>query len=131
MWHADPTRPVHEPVQFQLPALPTAPAQGPLVSTDDAADDVVDGVVRLTVWVHGRVQGVGFRWWTSDRAQELGLAGSARNEPDGTVEVVVEGSRAACTALLDALRSRKAPGHVVRVVERWGDARGVSGFTTR
>ena len=30
--------------------------------------------VRLTAWVHGYVQGVGFRWWTRSRALELGLA---------------------------------------------------------
>ena len=34
---------------------------------------------RLTAWVHGEVQGVGFRWWTRARALELGLAGSASN----------------------------------------------------
>ena len=38
---------------------------------------------RLTAWVHGRVQGVGFRWWTRSRALELGLAGYAANQADG------------------------------------------------
>ena len=33
--------------------------------------------VRLTAWVHGHVQGVGFRWWTRSRALELGLTGFA------------------------------------------------------
>ena len=41
--------------------------------------------VRLTAWVHGRVQGVGFRWWTRSRALELGLTGYAANRPDGRV----------------------------------------------
>ena len=41
----------------------------------------------------GRVQGVGFRWWTRARALELGLTGWARNTQDGRVEVVAEGSR--------------------------------------
>ena len=40
---------------------------------------------RLTAWVHGRVQGVGFRWWTRARALELGLVGHATNHPDGRV----------------------------------------------
>ncbi len=35
--------------------------------------------VRLIAWVHGQVQGVGFRWWTRSRALELGLVGSATN----------------------------------------------------
>ena len=62
-------------------------------------------VVRLNAWVRGRVQGVGFRWWTRARALELGLVGSASNLDDGRVEVVAEGTREACEALLEALRS--------------------------
>lgn len=46
------------------------------------------GEERLTAWVHGRVQGVGFRWWTRSRALELGLVGSATNHADGRVLVV-------------------------------------------
>lgn len=79
--------------------------------------------VRLTAWVHGRVQGVGFRWWTRARALELGLTGSASNLPDGRVEVIAEGSRDSCERLLAVLRGRGAPGRVVRVVERWSEAR--------
>ena len=41
--------------------------------------------------VSGRVQGVGFRWWTRRRAAELGLRGTVANCPDGTVEVHVCG----------------------------------------
>ena len=37
--------------------------------------------------VRGRVQGVGFRWWTKREAAELGVAGSVRNERDGSVRV--------------------------------------------
>ncbi|MDT5237790.1 MAG: acylphosphatase, partial [Mycobacterium sp.] len=43
--------------------------------------------VRLTAWVHGYVQGVGFRWWTRSQALELGLTGYASNRPDGRVQV--------------------------------------------
>lgn len=88
--------------------------------------------VRLTAWVHGRVQGVGFRWWTRARALELGLVGFATNLPDGRVEVIAEGARNACSALLDLLRSPDTPGVVDTVVERWGDARGgLTGFRER
>ena len=38
---------------------------------------------RMTAFVHGSVQGVGFRWWTRSRALELGLAGHATNMADG------------------------------------------------
>ncbi|QFU87424.1 acylphosphatase [Amycolatopsis sp. YIM 10] len=84
--------------------------------------------VRLTAWVHGQVQGVGFRWWTRSRALELGLVGSAGNLADGRVEVVAEGRRDHCERLLAALRSGGSPGRVDTVVERWSTPRG--GLTT-
>ena len=40
---------------------------------------------RAAIFVRGRVQGVGFRWWTRARALELGLSGFARNLTDGRV----------------------------------------------
>lgn len=88
--------------------------------------------VRLTAWVHGRVQGVGFRWWVRSRALELGLVGSAANLEDGRVEVVAEGTRCAAEALLSALNGPGTPGHVRTVVERWADPRGgLVGFVER
>jgi acylphosphatase len=42
--------------------------------------------------VHGRVQGVGFRFFVQHTGNRLGLMGNVRNCPDGTVEIVVEGS---------------------------------------
>ena len=75
--------------------------------------------VRLIAVVHGHVQGVGFRWWTSGRATELDLECSASNLPDGTVEVIAAGPRQACERLLEMLRSGRTPGSVDRVVERW------------
>lgn len=96
---------------------------------------------RLTVWLSGRVQGVGMRWWVRARALELGLAGWARNTDDGRVEVVAEGERRAAEELLGLLSapasevaSRLArPGHIDTVVERWAapGAVGLSGFVER
>jgi acylphosphatase len=87
--------------------------------------------VRLTATVKGRVQGVGFRWWTRARALELGLVGSATNLDDGRVEVVAEGPREACEGLLALLRGPGTPGRVDFVGERWGQVRGESGFVER
>jgi acylphosphatase len=87
---------------------------------------------RLTAWMRGRVQGVGMRWWVRSRALELGLVGTATNLDDGRVEVVAEGSREACLALLTALRSDGTPGHVTGVTERWEGTRGgLVGFRER
>jgi acylphosphatase len=84
---------------------------------------------RLQAFVKGQVQGVGYRWWTRARALELGLAGSATNLSDGRVEVVAEGPREACEALLAVLPT--GPGRVDFVSERWSEARGEQGFSER
>jgi acylphosphatase len=79
---------------------------------------------RLTAVVSGRVQGVGFRYFVRRRAEPLGLVGTATNRPDGSVEVVAEGSRAALEELLSALRSDDPPGFVGRVQATWSAASG-------
>jgi acylphosphatase len=84
---------------------------------------------RLTAWIEGRVQGVGFRWWTRARALELGLAGWAENLDDGRVRVIAEGAVANCHELLALLESPETPGRVVRVTHRWDEPHGgLSGF---
>lgn len=85
--------------------------------------------VRMTAFVKGHVQGVGFRWWTRARALELGLTGSATNLADGRVEVVAEGSEPNCRALLALLPT--GPGRVAFVTERWAEPRGAVGFAER
>jgi acylphosphatase len=88
--------------------------------------------VRLTAWVHGSVQGVGFRWWTRSRALELGLTGFAANKADGRVQVVAQGPRDACEKLLELLEGGTTPGHVDKVVSDWSDpADAFTGFTER
>ena len=49
------------------------------------------GICRKRVLISGRVQGVGFRWYTLDRAESLGLSGWVRNLPDRRVEAVFQG----------------------------------------
>lgn len=93
-------------------------------------------VERATFFVHGLVQGVGFRWWARSRALELGLAGHARNTSDGRVEVVAQGEREVILRLETLLRESPSttgrPGCVERVVATWGSPRdGTEGFATR
>jgi acylphosphatase len=93
---------------------------------------VTDEVVRLSAWVHGHVQGVGFRWWTRARALELGLTGFAANKDDGRVHVVARGPRASCQRLLDVLQSGSTPGHVDTVVADFsGPGDPIEGFAER
>lgn len=88
--------------------------------------------VRLTAWVHGRVQGVGFRWWTRSRALELGLTGYAANQRDGRVLVVAQGPRESCDKLLHLLQGDATPGQVDDVIAEWSSAgKPISGFAER
>ena len=74
---------------------------------------------RLQATVHGRVQGVSFRFYTRRRAADLGLTGHVRNAWDGTVEVVAEGRRADLEQLLAFLRLGPPAAVVTHVDARW------------
>ena len=56
--------------------------------------------IRAHVFISGRVQGVGYRFSTLDRASELGISGWVRNLPDRRVEAVFEGSQAAVEEMI-------------------------------
>ncbi|MCK9793635.1 acylphosphatase [Isoptericola sp. 4D.3] len=71
--------------------------------------------VRRRVRVHGRVQGVGFRWATAQAAARLRVGGLVRNLPDGTVEAEVEGDPDAVAAMLDFLREGPPAALVTRL----------------
>lgn len=86
-----------------------------------------------TIFVRGRVQGVGFRWWTRSRALELGLVGFARNMADGRVEICVQGSPEAIERLAGWIEEEPSttgrPGRVETYVIQSADLRlGLSGF---
>jgi acylphosphatase len=61
------------------------------------------------------VQGVGFRWYVARHARGLGLLGYARNLPDGSVEVVADGSEEALIELERLLHSGPPQAEVDRV----------------
>ena len=47
--------------------------------------------IRKHIVFYGRVQGVGFRYYAVNKANQLGLTGWVKNLPDGTVEMEVQG----------------------------------------
>ena len=67
------------------------------------------------VRIHGRVQGVGFRWATVDYARQQGVSGWARNRIDGSVEVLVWGDTDAVIRVLDWLRHGPSTAQVERI----------------
>lgn len=107
------------------------------MSQDKGRESVAqESTTRGLIFVRGRVQGVGFRWWTQARARELGLVGHARNLPDQRVEVSAQGWPADVKRLIELLEeqpsSRSRPGHVSGTSVQWHDPKdGLEEFEER
>ena len=82
---------------------------------------------RLRARIFGHVQGVFFRDTTRRKAQQWGITGWVRNERDGTVKVVAEGSEQNLEQLLDFLHRGPSAARVERVEAEWQSATGEFG----
>jgi acylphosphatase len=79
--------------------------------------------------VRGRVQGVGFRWFVEREAHMLGIAGWVRNNHDGSVEVLAQGTRDQLSGLHSRLREGPRAARVDAVeVSEASPSRGLSSF---
>lgn len=72
-------------------------------------------IVEAHAFVHGRVQGVFFRASTRRIARSLRITGWARNLPDGSVEIVAQGTQKELDAFFDALKKETTPAIVERI----------------
>ena len=82
--------------------------------------------------ITGRVQGVGFRWFTHDTARREGVHGWVRNLADGSVEVIAEGDQPAVDRLEAAVRRGPSSAHVERFdVEELAPTGRPAGFEIR
>ena len=89
-------------------------------------------IFRLHAIVEGRVQGVGFRFFTQENAVRLGLTGWVRNRWNGAVEVVAEGLREDLEKLLKAIARGPRVGTTRDVQFDWLEATGeFSGFRVK
>jgi acylphosphatase len=77
-------------------------------------------IVARRFVVHGRVQGVGFRFFALECARAEGLGGWARNLPDGTIEIFAEGDREAIDRFEHRVR-RGPPAARVERADVWDD----------
>ena len=92
---------------------------------------MIDPMKAVRATVSGRVQGVSFRWYTEERARELGVNGWVRNEPDGSVALHAEGEAEAVDALLEWCRTGPALARVRKVAVREAAVTGATTFETR
>lgn len=79
-------------------------------------------------YVSGLVQGVGFRYHTQQKANELSLNGYAKNLPDGRVCVYAEGEISKLQNLIDWLEEGPESSSVSAITAEWLEPKGVSGF---
>lgn len=79
---------------------------------------------QIHIVVHGRVQGVGFRYFVTESANRLDLVGWVRNRFDGTVEVVAEGTRPQLNNLLQDLQRGSRSSNVTQIDQNWMPATG-------
>lgn len=86
---------------------------------------------RAHVLIRGRVQGVFFRAETRERALALGVAGWIRNNPDGSVEAVLEGPEEHVRSLLSWCERGPAGARVEAVETRFEEPVGERGFSVR
>ena len=61
-------------------------------------------MIQYEINITGRVQGVGFRYFTQKKANELHIKGWVKNTPDGRVEVVAQGDETDVNTFIDYLK---------------------------
>jgi len=72
-------------------------------------------ILTLQIRIEGRVQGVGFRYWTRMQAERRGLDGWVRNRRDGAVEALFSGDRHAVREMVRLCESGPRGADVSRV----------------
>ena len=88
-------------------------------------------MIRRRLIVHGRVQGVGFRWAIARAAESRGVSGWAANRADGTVEAVLEGDLDAVESVVRLSREGPRGARVERVDVAEEEPEALRGFVTR
>ena len=76
--------------------------------------------------IRGRVQGVSFRFFAQDAAEELGISGWVRNLPDGSVEAYGEGKREDLDVWIKRLRDGPPLARVDVIQPTWQTPQGSS-----
>ena len=86
---------------------------------------------HVRAYISGRVQGVGYRFWTLCEAEALGIAGWVQNWPDGRVEAAFEGTSAQIEQMLQRCRRGPQGAKVENVTVENRAHQGLQGFEIR
>lgn len=76
-------------------------------------------LVSSCILVKGRVQGIGFRFYTVRLADSLGLRGYVRNLDTGDVEIEVEGNKQIIQDFIDNLREGRMKNYIADLEVQW------------
>jgi acylphosphatase len=85
----------------------------------------------VTLRVYGRVQGVGFRYYTQKTAMEHGIDGFVRNMPDGSVYIEAEGEPDALERFVLWCETGPQWARVSKVEKQYSPPKGYTGFEIR
>ena len=83
-----------------------------------------DEILRVHVWVQGRVQAVGFRAFVHQNAVQMGVTGWVRNVGYNTVEAVAEGTRQQLERFLEMIKRGPSISRVDETREEWEQVTG-------
>jgi acylphosphatase len=88
-------------------------------------------MIRVHIWVTGRVQGVGFRAHVEYYALQIGVSGWVRNVGRTTVEAVAEGSRAQVDKFIEMMKSGPRASRVDEARVEEESVGGLQGFVVK
>ena len=87
--------------------------------------------VRVHAFIAGKVQGVGYRYSTMNKASQLNMSGWVRNLPDGRVEAVFEGDRTVVEKMVNWCHEGPPAAVVRNVSVEYSKPEGLQGFEVR
>lgn len=87
--------------------------------------------VRTHVFISGKVQGVGYRYFTMRKASQLNISGWVQNLPDGRVEAIFEGDREIVEKMINWCYEGSPSAVVGDVNVEYSEPEGLEGFKLR
>jgi acylphosphatase len=88
--------------------------------------------IRRQMTVSGKVQGVGFRYFTCEVAKSSEIKGFVKNEPDGSVYIDAEGDAKNMSVFIHEIKKGPTYGHITEIkIKKTGELKGYIHFTVK